>query len=150
MTKICPVCNKEFEPEPRQRKYCSSECAKEAHRKQSLAYSRRKKRNTTTTQYTKTCPICGNTFSTYRSFQVYCSPECEKKHKKQYLKTYYALHREEINKKKREWRANNKEKVKAYKHKTYLKKKYPCLNYGDYNTPLELCLNCQAKRCRYE
>lgn len=82
VSKICPVCGKEFLSNRPTRKYCSQICYRKAQNfqrvsKQALTDKTVKKHVT----YTKTCPICNTMFTTLYSFKKYCSPTCASKAK---------------------------------------------------------------------
>lgn len=75
MTKICPICGREFEPVNDRHKYCSTACKQRANY---LLYKQRypdrvKKRK----KHKYTCAICGKEFEAERE-RKYCTPECRK------------------------------------------------------------------------
>lgn len=63
----CAICGKEFQALLPHAKYCSPECAQQAH------YERVNKGKLT---YNKVCPTCGKRFNTVRAEQQFCSMQC--------------------------------------------------------------------------
>lgn len=85
MTKICPICGKEFDAAHRGKKYCSEECAKEAERIKSRERMRKKSLRTIEN---KVCPICGKEFITDNWRWKYCSEACSQKAAQECKKKY--------------------------------------------------------------
>jgi predicted nucleic acid-binding Zn ribbon protein len=97
---ICPVCQKEFKTE-RAKKYCSTACYKRAR---------------LIREYPKTerpCVVCGKMFvPPKKNDQKYCSPKCRKHYD-------YIIHKEDINKKNRQWQEQNIEHVREKRKELY-------------------------------
>ena len=73
---------------------------------------------------TKKCPICGRQFQPKKSWkQKYCSEDCKKQAKRIYNKKY-------------------RNQLKNTKNS--------CIGYNYYCIPVEICLNCNRKRCKYD
>lgn len=78
MTKVCPECGREFEPNSgvgRRQKYCSGECCARAGRK---AQDRRVKAARLAARANRVCKRCGKIFTPKNSAGVYCSQECRR------------------------------------------------------------------------
>lgn len=71
MTKICPICGIEFEPDKPQRIYCSNDCYKTSLRIRYYKLYKPKEYEI------KKCAYCGKEFQTKISTQIYCSYYCQ-------------------------------------------------------------------------
>ena len=78
MTKVCPECGKEFEPNPSRpwQKFCCKKCSERAARK---AQDRRLKAAKLAARSNRVCKRCGKIFTPKNSAGVYCSSQCQKK-----------------------------------------------------------------------
>lgn len=71
MTKICPICGIEFEPDKPQRIYCGKDCYKIAMRIRYYKLYQPKEPET------KKCAYCGKEFQTINPKQIYCCHKCQ-------------------------------------------------------------------------
>lgn len=74
---ICGTCGKEFDPENKQKRYCTEEC-KAVARKANMKRYREKHKTEAPKEYYKTCPVCGVEFTGGRN-KIYCSAKCKAK-----------------------------------------------------------------------
>lgn len=124
--KICPMCNKEFEPHHWNQVYCSKECAYEKQKA-----SKRK-------WYSR------NAFKMRDHQRKYY--EKNKKRLRVTRKAYYEKNKKSIQLYQKKYREENKENNKLYQREYRLRKKFNrelCGNISD-------CLNCEKDRCIYE
>lgn len=130
ITRVCPICNKEFTPLESHQKYCSNKCAIEGskivqkksrqNRKEQLReylrnrYHEKIKPNKEIT--IKTCPICGKEFKPEKSTnQKYCSDECKHKGKLETNKKYSKSEKGKLARKNFEQSEKGKAKSKRYR-----------------------------------
>lgn len=96
----------------------------------------------------KTCVVCGSEFTTNIKSKKYCSPECWQEGKRLNARKNYRKHRVEYLAKQKKWRKENPDYMYRKKAPAVI---YPCKGYSpDALIPLEICLNCNADKCRYE
>lgn len=71
MTKICPICGREFEPEKPQCKYCDDICRDIAIKMRYNSVYKRKEFEP------RKCEYCGKEFTPICKNQIYCSHKCK-------------------------------------------------------------------------
>lgn len=87
-TKVCPHCQKEFEPTSNRQIFCSKDCCYQARQDQKKADRDDEKGNHYYRQ--RVCAVCGSTYWPTHSQQKLCSEECQKQnHNEKFLKFYH-------------------------------------------------------------
>lgn len=91
MTKICPICGKEFERTSNNQVYCSIECKKKAAVQATRSWKQRKKEPLAE----MVCEECGKTFMPKRANAACCSKECYEARQRKKWREYSDLRRKQ-------------------------------------------------------
>ena len=92
-TKVCPHCQKEFEPTSNRQIFCSKDCCYQARQDQKKADREAEKGNHYYRQ--RVCAVCGSTYWPTHSQQKLCSEECQKQnHNEKSLEFYHKKQKE--------------------------------------------------------
>ena len=96
----------------------------------------------------KQCKICGKKFTTNYPQKKYCSKECKEEARRIFQRKNYKKNREKLldYSKRYYWRVKKKCEMPEK-----CSKSYPCSYYTYiYHIPVELCLKCNKKICRFD
>ena len=91
MTKICPMCGKEFERTCNSQVYCSKECRKRADNRATQRWKKRRKEPLAV----RACEECGKPFMPKRSNAACCSKECYEARQRRVWREYAEIHRKQ-------------------------------------------------------
>ena len=139
MTKICPVCDKEFDTEYVRQIYCSTECKKIAARERSLKYYY---------DHLDSCRLKKRKYNQSHKEQL---REYAKNYAKNHAKKYRQDHKEKISNYQKEYYRKNKERISKYKKDWYQGKKLKT-KIAECSKKYNDCFNCPTENgeCLYD
>ena len=118
MVKVCPICNKEFNPSHASQKYCSEECVEKAKTLNNLAFCKTEKYKKAHEKYLKSKKGIASR-KKYQNTQAF----------KDSVKKSYEKHKEERLQYAKEYRESHKEENLQYAKEYYKKHKEERLQY---------------------
>lgn len=116
VTKVCPVCKKEFIASNGKSVCCSMKCYNHYYYLQKTIAKRAKLRANRPLKEI-TCKECGKTFLAENTRYKFCSEECRKAHAKKYMAKYKEVNRDKILESQAKYRKTEKYKITREKYR---------------------------------